>query len=213
MNGVIGHFYSFFIPFSLVFKGAKTPSFISAWPHGLVGPPTLSRGINLNSDPCLTNTFPAVCAGLMPTPSFVMIADVAAGTRNSSATYLSTAGWRRTVERDWGGVRSKKGSVRQSRGLADWGQAQGPVERASLNHTRTTHGSPRNAPVNGASSGTETTRYGSFGSELRVIRNETLGLPLAAMRAMVKGVNCGRAWCLPVDVCACVASRGVRVTE
>lgn len=54
-------------------------------------PPTRSRGMSRSSEPCLMNTFPAVWAGLMPTPSLVMIAEVAAGTLNSSATYLSTA--------------------------------------------------------------------------------------------------------------------------
>lgn len=37
------------------------------------------------------DTLPALCCGLMPTPSFVMMALVAAGTRNSSAANLSTA--------------------------------------------------------------------------------------------------------------------------
>lgn len=34
---------------------------------------------------------PAVCCGLMPTPSSVIIADVAGGTLNSSAANLRTA--------------------------------------------------------------------------------------------------------------------------
>ena len=38
------------------------------------GDPTLSLGISLNSDPCLRKTFPAVCWGLIPIPSSVMIA-------------------------------------------------------------------------------------------------------------------------------------------
>lgn len=53
--------------------------------------PTRSRGINLSSLPCLRNTFPAVCDGLIPMPSSVIIADVAEGTPNSSAANLSTA--------------------------------------------------------------------------------------------------------------------------
>merc|ERR1719333_1946799 len=53
--------------------------------------PTRSRGINLSSDPCLRNTFPADCCGLMPIPSFVIMALVAGGTLNSSAANLSTA--------------------------------------------------------------------------------------------------------------------------
>lgn len=53
--------------------------------------PTLSRGISLSSDPCLRNTFPAVCWGLMPIPSSVIIADVAGGTLNSSAANFNTA--------------------------------------------------------------------------------------------------------------------------
>ena len=44
--------------------------------------PTLSRGISLSSEPCLRNTFPAVCCGFIPIPSFVIIALVAAGTLN-----------------------------------------------------------------------------------------------------------------------------------
>jgi len=70
--------------------------------------------------PCLMRTLPADCAGLMPTPSFVIMALVCAGTLNSSATYFSTA-------------------------------------------------------VKGASSGTETTRKGSFGSEVRVTLKVTFG--------------------------------------
>lgn len=31
--------------------------------------PTRSLGMSLNSLPCLRNTLPAVCCGLMPTPS------------------------------------------------------------------------------------------------------------------------------------------------
>lgn len=34
-----------------------------------LAPPTLSRGISLSSEPCFRKTFPAVCEGLMPTPS------------------------------------------------------------------------------------------------------------------------------------------------
>lgn len=54
-------------------------------------PPTLSLGINLSSLPCLRKTFPAVCDGLIPIPSSVIIADVAAGTLNSSAANFKTA--------------------------------------------------------------------------------------------------------------------------
>lgn len=53
--------------------------------------PTRSLGINLSSDPCLRNTLPAVCCGLIPIPSSVIIADVAAVTLNSSAAYFNTA--------------------------------------------------------------------------------------------------------------------------
>ena len=54
-------------------------------------PPTRSRGIKRNSLPCFRNMFPAVCCGLMPTPSLVMIALVFGLTLNSSAQYFSTA--------------------------------------------------------------------------------------------------------------------------
>lgn len=53
--------------------------------------PTRSRGINLNSWPCLRNTLPADCWGFMPIPSFVMMALVAGGTLNSSAANFKTA--------------------------------------------------------------------------------------------------------------------------
>lgn len=53
--------------------------------------PTRSLGINLNSDPCFKNIVPAVCCGLIPTPSSVIIADVAGGTLNSSAANFNTA--------------------------------------------------------------------------------------------------------------------------
>ena len=43
------------------------------------------------SEPCFRNTFPALCEGLMPTPSFVMMALVCAGTLNSSAANFITA--------------------------------------------------------------------------------------------------------------------------
>merc|ERR1719350_2382067 len=55
------------------------------------GDPTLSLGISLSSDPCLRKTLPAVCWGLMPIPSSVMIALVAGGTLNSSAANFRTA--------------------------------------------------------------------------------------------------------------------------
>uniref|UniRef100_A0A182P2J7 Peptidase S1 domain-containing protein n=1 Tax=Anopheles epiroticus TaxID=199890 RepID=A0A182P2J7_9DIPT len=45
----------------------------------------------VSSEPCLRNTVPAVCCGLMPIPSSVMIALVAGGTLNSSAANFSTA--------------------------------------------------------------------------------------------------------------------------
>merc|ERR1712177_21270 len=54
-------------------------------------PPTLSLGISLSSEPCFRKTLPAFCDGLIPMPSSVMMADVAGGTRNSSAANLSTA--------------------------------------------------------------------------------------------------------------------------
>jgi hypothetical protein len=38
--------------------------------------PTLSLGMSLSSDPCLRKTFPAVCCGLIPMPSSVMMAEV-----------------------------------------------------------------------------------------------------------------------------------------
>lgn len=44
-----------------------------------------------SSEPCFRKTFPAVCAGLIPIPSLVIIALVAAGTLNSSAANFSTA--------------------------------------------------------------------------------------------------------------------------
>ena len=46
-------------------------------------PPTRSRGMILNSRPCLRKILPAVWLGLMPTPSFVMIALVPGFTLNS----------------------------------------------------------------------------------------------------------------------------------
>lgn len=54
-------------------------------------PPTRSLGMIRSSEPCFRNTFPAVCAGLIPMPSFVMMALVAAGTLNSSAANFKTA--------------------------------------------------------------------------------------------------------------------------
>lgn len=54
-------------------------------------PPTLSRGISRSSVPCFKNTLPALCAGLIPIPSFVIMALVAAGTLNSSAANFKTA--------------------------------------------------------------------------------------------------------------------------
>lgn len=53
--------------------------------------PTLSLGINLSSDPCLRKMFPAVCCGLIPIPSSVIMADVAGDTLNSSAANFNTA--------------------------------------------------------------------------------------------------------------------------
>uniref|UniRef100_A0A182JX85 Peptidase S1 domain-containing protein n=1 Tax=Anopheles christyi TaxID=43041 RepID=A0A182JX85_9DIPT len=53
--------------------------------------PTRSRGINRSSEPCLRNTVPAVCCGLIPIPSSVMMALVAGGTLNSSAANFRTA--------------------------------------------------------------------------------------------------------------------------
>ena len=47
--------------------------------------------MSLSSPPCFKKTFPDVWLGLIPTPSLVMMADVCAGTLNSSAAYLSTA--------------------------------------------------------------------------------------------------------------------------
>lgn len=53
--------------------------------------PTRSRGISRSSDPCLRKTSPAVCDGLIPIPSSVIIALVAAFCLNSSAAYFNTA--------------------------------------------------------------------------------------------------------------------------
>lgn len=53
--------------------------------------PTRSLGMSRRSEPCFRNTFPAVCAGFIPIPSFVIMALVAAGTLNSSAANLRTA--------------------------------------------------------------------------------------------------------------------------
>lgn len=53
--------------------------------------PTRSRGIKRSSDPCFKKTLPAVCCGLMPIPSSVMIAVVAGSTLNSSAANFTTA--------------------------------------------------------------------------------------------------------------------------
>ena len=53
--------------------------------------PTRSLGISLNSEPCLRKTFPAVCWGLIPIPSSVIIADVAGVCLNSSAANFRTA--------------------------------------------------------------------------------------------------------------------------
>lgn len=47
--------------------------------------------MSLNSPPCFKKTSPAVCDGLIPIPSSVMMALVAGGTLNSSAAYLITA--------------------------------------------------------------------------------------------------------------------------
>eukprot|EP00268_Persea_americana_P055795 TRINITY_DN6518_c0_g1_i1.p1 TRINITY_DN6518_c0_g1~~TRINITY_DN6518_c0_g1_i1.p1 ORF type:complete len:115 (-),score=25.23 TRINITY_DN6518_c0_g1_i1:123-467(-) len=44
-----------------------------------------------NSEPCLRKTLPALCCGLIPTPSLVMMALVWGGTLNSSAANFSTA--------------------------------------------------------------------------------------------------------------------------
>lgn len=76
--------------------------------------PTRSLGINLSSEPCLRKTLPeidqvihvlflkflilllifyqpAVCCGLIPIPSSVIIADVAGDTLNSSEANFNTA--------------------------------------------------------------------------------------------------------------------------
>eukprot|EP00262_Sarcandra_glabra_P008596 TRINITY_DN2217_c0_g1_i1.p1 TRINITY_DN2217_c0_g1~~TRINITY_DN2217_c0_g1_i1.p1 ORF type:complete len:121 (-),score=6.45 TRINITY_DN2217_c0_g1_i1:112-474(-) len=55
------------------------------------GAPTLSRGMRRNSEPCLRKTLPALCCGLIPTPSLVIIALVWGGTWNSSAANFRTA--------------------------------------------------------------------------------------------------------------------------
>merc|ERR1712110_1031568 len=59
--------------------------------HIFQQPPTLSLGINLRSEPCFKKTCPAVCCGLIPIPSSVKIALVAAGTLKLSAANFNTA--------------------------------------------------------------------------------------------------------------------------
>jgi hypothetical protein len=54
-------------------------------------PPTLSRGMRRSSEPCFKKTSPAVWAGLIPTPSSVMIALVSGDDLNCSAANLTTA--------------------------------------------------------------------------------------------------------------------------
>lgn len=53
--------------------------------------PTRSRGIKRSSEPCFKKTLPAVCCGLIPIPSSVMMAVVAGSTLNSSAANFTTA--------------------------------------------------------------------------------------------------------------------------
>ena len=53
--------------------------------------PTRSLGMRRNSDPCFKKTSPAVCAGLIPTPSSVMMALVSGVDLNCSAANLTTA--------------------------------------------------------------------------------------------------------------------------
>ena len=53
--------------------------------------PTRSRGMRRREPPCFRNTAPEGWDGLTPTPSSVMMADVAAGTLNSSAANRRTA--------------------------------------------------------------------------------------------------------------------------
>ena len=88
------------------------------WGVYLSRPPTRSRGIKRNSLPCFRNMFPAVCCGLMPTPSLVMIALVFGLTLNSSAQYFSTAvngaasgTWAKAF--DWNGGNKKYWVVRR----------------------------------------------------------------------------------------------------
>lgn len=59
--------------------------------HQSPRPPTLSLGMMRSSEPCFKNTVPAVWEGLIPIPSFVIIALVAGGTLNSSAANFKTA--------------------------------------------------------------------------------------------------------------------------
>eukprot|EP00244_Chara_vulgaris_P003090 TRINITY_DN1552_c0_g1_i7.p1 TRINITY_DN1552_c0_g1~~TRINITY_DN1552_c0_g1_i7.p1 ORF type:complete len:168 (+),score=5.05 TRINITY_DN1552_c0_g1_i7:443-946(+) len=94
--------------------------------------PTRSRGMSRKSDPCLRKTLPALCWGLIPTPSLVMMALVWGGTLNSSAANFNTA-------------------------------------------------------VNGASSGTLNTLYGSLGSEVRVTLKDTFGAALFAAIVSLDG--------------------------
>lgn len=53
--------------------------------------PTLSLGIIFSSEPCFKKIVPQFYYGLIPTPAFVITADVAGFTPNSSATNLITA--------------------------------------------------------------------------------------------------------------------------
>ena len=58
------------------------PSFPSLPLPPSIPPPTLSLGIRRSSEPCLRKTLPADCEGLIPTPSLVIMAEVAGGTLN-----------------------------------------------------------------------------------------------------------------------------------
>lgn len=148
-------------------------------------PPTRSRGINRSSDPCLRKTLPAVCCGLMPTPSalrhrelsgagqdgwktdwqskmngispLVMIALVCAGTLN-----CTTAGEGALVSACLHGLASC-GAMHQHAVLF----ARGVTSSAANLSTA----------VKGACSGTLNTLNGSFGSEVRTTLKVTLACP------------------------------------
>jgi hypothetical protein len=84
-------FYIIFFPAAIHVLKWNLWSVFSVVVFYLICPPTRSLGINRSSLPCFKKMFPAVCCGLMPTPSLVIIALVFGLTLNSSAQYLRTA--------------------------------------------------------------------------------------------------------------------------